>query len=366
MSGTQRGRQAIYDLVEGKVSWPPVVVPFGLDPFGWHGGRQSYREICNYALEKGTLLPKVFPVTNSLCIGKGIIEKNSKQVRKYELRCGKKLLSMKEVQNTGDSSWQVRKHWIENEDDFETFLGLKNLPPSEPDIETVRAKENQVGEYGLPYAEITDPFGIVSEMFPTDTFYIKILNDTERIMELLIQTGKRVVDSIEALCRDTGAPFILRLIGAEMAVPPFLSRDKFLYFEGEFYRRVAAIAANYNVLTAFHCHGPLREIMADIWGMGYDFIEPFEPPPRGNVSIAEALAAAKGRGIVFGGIDDVLLANGSPEDVRFAVRDCLDGARAQGANKPFILSQSATPFYDPLHERTKENLLLFMDIGTRG
>ncbi len=45
------------------------------------------------------------------------------------------------------------------------------------------AKENQIGQYGLPYAEITDPFGIVSEMFPTDTFYIKILNDTERIMK---------------------------------------------------------------------------------------------------------------------------------------------------------------------------------------
>ncbi|MBW8003152.1 MAG: hypothetical protein FVQ80_14220 [Planctomycetes bacterium] len=363
MSG-KTGRQAIYDLVEGKVSWPPVVVPFGLDPFGWHGRRESYREICNFALGKCTLLPKVFPVANSLCIGKGIIEKNNKQVRKYELLGAKKLLSMEKVQNPGDSSWHVRTRWIENEDDFETFLGLKNLPPLEPDIEAVRAKEKQIGEYGLPYAEISDPFGIVSEMFPTETFYIKILNDTERIMKLLFQTGQRVVDCIEALCRGTGCPFILRLIGAEMAVPPFLSRDKFLSFEGEFYRRVAEIAGKYNILTAFHCHGPLREIMADIWSMGYNFIEPFEPPPRGNVSIAEALTAAEGRGIVFGGIDDVLLANGSPEDVRIVVRDCLDDARPTG--KPFILSQSATPFYDPLPERAKENLLLFMELGTLG
>ncbi len=363
MSG-KTGRQTIYDLVEGKVSWPPVVVPFGLDPFGWHGSRQSYRKICDFALKKCTLLPKVFPVANPLCIGKGIIEKSSKQMRKYELPGGKKLLSMAEVQNPGDSSWHICKRWIENEDDFEAFLSIKNLSPSEPDVEAVSVKEKQIGEYGLPYAEITDPFGIVSEMFPTETFYIKILNDTERIMKLLLLTRERLIAFIEALCRDTGVPFILRLIGAEMAVPPFLSRDKFLSFEGEFYRRVAAIAANYKVLTAFHCHGPVREIMDDIWSMGYNFIEPFEPPPRGNVSIAEALAAAKGRGIVFGGIDDVLLATGSPEDVRFAVRDCLDDARHTG--KPFILSQSATPFYDPLPERTKENLLLFMNLGTRG
>lgn len=371
MSG-KTGRKAIYDLVEGKVSWPPVVVPFGLDPFGWHGNRESYGEICDFALKKCTLLPKVFPVTNPLCIGSGKIEISSTthiendntRIREYKLHGAKKLLSMEEVQNPEDSSWHVRKRWIENEDDFETFLSMKNLPPSKPDIDAVRVKETDVGEHGLPYAEITDPFGIVSEMFPTETFYIKILNDTERIMKLLLLTQERLIAFIEALCRDTGAPFILRLIGAEMAVPPFLSRDKFLYFEGEFYRQAAEIAGKYNILTAFHCHGPLREIMADIWNMGYNFIEPFEPPPRGNVSIAGALAAAKGRGIVFGGIDDVTLVNGSPEDICLAVKGCLDDARH--TKKPFILSQSATPFYDPLPERAKENLLLFMDLGIRG
>ena len=98
--------------------------------------------------------------------------------------------------------------------------------------------------------------------------------------------------------------------------------------------------------------------------MGYNFIEPFEPPPRGNVSIGEALTAAKGRGIVFCGIDDVLLVNGSLAEVRLAVKGCLDDARH--TTKPFLLSQSATPFYDPLPERAKENLLLFMDLGIRG
>ena len=76
-----------------------------------------------------------------------------------------------------------------------------------------------------------------------------------------------------------------------MAVQPFLSREKFLHFEGEFYRQVAEIAGKYKILTAFHCHGPVREIMDDVWSMGYSFFEPFEPPPRGNVSISEALAA---------------------------------------------------------------------------
>ena len=107
----------------------------------------------------------------------------------------------------------------------------------------------------------------------------------KRISKLLALTQERVIHSIEILCKKTGCPFVLRLIGAEIAVPPFMSRDDFLKFDGEFYRKVAAMARKYGIPTAFHCHGPVREIMGDIWEMGYSFIEPFEPPPRGNVSI---------------------------------------------------------------------------------
>jgi len=188
-------------------------------------------------------------------------------------------------------------------------------------------------------------------MFPTETFFIKTRTDVERIRKLLDQTGKRIIHGIETLCRDAECPFILRLTGAEMAVPPFMSRDDFLHFEGGFYTQVAAIAHRYGVPAAFHCHGPIRDIMDDVWDMGYAFIEPFEPPPRGNVSIAEALARAEGRGIVFGGVDEVILTTGRPDEVREAVQRCLNDA--MGSNAPYILSQTATPFYDPLSDAVK-------------
>ncbi|MDP2982320.1 MAG: uroporphyrinogen decarboxylase family protein, partial [Candidatus Latescibacter sp.] len=154
------------------------------------------------------------------------------------------------------------------------------------------------------------------------------------------------------------------LIGAEMAAPPFMSRGSFLRFEGKFYRDAAAITRRYGVPASFHCHGPVRDIMNDVWEMGYAFIEPFEPSPRGNVTIAEALAAARGRGIVFGGIDEVVFTMGSKDELRAAVKTCLDDSRGAGA--PYILSQSATPFYDPLTPSAKENILLFMELGIKG
>ncbi|MFA6472126.1 MAG: uroporphyrinogen decarboxylase family protein, partial [Candidatus Latescibacterota bacterium] len=236
--------------------------------------------------------------------------------------------------------------------------------PAKPDIEAVREKERQIGEHGLPYVEVCDPFYTVCEMFTTELFYIKTLTEPETIELLLSTTAGRITAGIEELCREAGCPFILRLIGAEMAAPPFMSRENFLRFEGEFYKKVAAITRRYSVPASFHCHGPVRDIMNDIWEMGYSFIEPFEPPPRGNVTVSEALAAACGRGVVFGGIDEVLFTMGTKDELRKAVETCLDGAR--GTNAPYILAPSATPFYDPINSSAKENILLFMELGTKG
>ncbi|MBN1291235.1 MAG: hypothetical protein JXB48_05285 [Candidatus Latescibacteria bacterium] len=367
-----QGRQAIYNLLHNEVSWPPVVVIFGLDPFGWHGERESYREVCDYALENCTLLPKVYPLEKPLFAGEGDIrivmngktESDGTRVRQYKLSGTPHPVSMVEIQTPGDSSWKNSKRWIETDSDLEYFLSLTDLVPAKPDCEAVRIKEKQVGDYGLPYVEVFDPFYTVCEMFPTDMFFIKCRTDTDRIMQLLDVTGARIVDGITSLCRDTGCPFILRLVGAEMAVPPFMSRNDFLKFEGSFYRTIADITHRYEIPTAFHCHGPVRDIMDDIWKMGYNFIEPFEPVPRGNVTIDEALSCANGRGIVFGGIDDVIFNTGGQEPVRKAVEECLNDARS--TNAPFILSQSATPFYDPLSESAKQNFLLYMELGTQG
>ena len=364
-----QGKSAIFKLLKGKALWPPVVVPFGLDPFGWHGERESYREICTYALDNCTLLPKVFPFPNYLSIGEGDISIVSKiysesdriKVRKSILKGVSPNLTMEEIQTPEDSSWKIRKRWLEDEEDIDTFINLKNIEPCEPDIEVIEKKTEQLGSYGLPYAEIMDPFSVVSEMFKTDTFYIKLLTDNERILYLLKETSKRIIDSIESLCRKVKSPFILRLIGAEFAVPPFLSREDFLKYDEDFYKKVIAVTGKYGIPAAFHCHGPMKDIMNDVWEWGYSFIEPFEPPPRGNVTIEEALEASSDKSIVFGGIDEVVLNTGTKEEVKNHVDNCL--MQAKGKNKPFILSQTATPFFDPINDYVKENYLLYLKLS---
>jgi len=60
----------------------------------------------------------------------------------------------------------------------------------------------------------------------------------------------------------------------------------------------------------------------------------------------------------------VLFNMGSPDDIHRAVDACLDDARETGW--PYILSQSATPFYEPLTPETERNILLFMERAAAG
>ncbi len=367
-----QGRSALYELLDGRASWPPVVVPFGLDPFGWHGERDSYRDICAFALEHCTLLPKVLPFSAPLFIGEGeatigtrhTVEADGTVVRRHFLTARERTLRMEEVQTPGDSSWKIRRRWIETDEDLDFILSLDVLPPAEPDLFAVREKERQVGGHGLPYVEVNDPFYTVCEMFSTDAFYIRTVTDSGAIEHLIGLTAARILEGIENLCRKAECPFILRLVGAEMAAPPFMSRASFLRFEGDFYQKAAQIARSWNIPASFHCHGPVRDILDDVWDMGYSFVEPFEPPPRGNLTITDALARTRRRGVVFGGVDEVLFCAGTRDDIRVAVRECLDGARGSGA--PYILSQSATPFYEPLPSTARDNIMLFMELAAKG
>jgi hypothetical protein len=66
-------------------------------------------------------------------------------------------------------------------------------------------------------------------MVPTELIYVKTINDRPRLEPLLIVTSRRILRSIEHLCRDICRPFILRLIGSEKVATPFMSREEFLY-----------------------------------------------------------------------------------------------------------------------------------------
>ena len=59
-------------------------------------------------------------------------------------------------------------------------------------------------------------------------------------------------------------------------------------YDGEIMRRIKS--ADPKATSHVHCHGNVRTLLDSFVAMGVDSTDPLEPPPQGNVDLAEVCA----------------------------------------------------------------------------
>jgi uroporphyrinogen-III decarboxylase len=80
-----------------------------------------------------------------------------------------------------------------------------------------------------------------------------------------------------------------------------------------------------------HCHGNCMEFLEVMAEMGVDSIEPLEPPPFGNVNLAEAKRRLHGRMLLSGNVMSNLFNRlTDPAETRDMVKRAIDDAAAGG------------------------------------
>ena len=81
---------------------------------------------------------------------------------------------------------------------------------------------------------------------------------------------------------------------------------------------LAQLSAEDQVFVAafVHCHGSIKKVLAGFIEMGVDVLHPFEAPPMGDVTAAEAKEMARGRLCLEGNIQIADLYEQTPEAIR--------------------------------------------------
>jgi hypothetical protein len=69
----------------------------------------------------------------------------------------------------------------------------------------------------------------------------------------------------------------------------------------------------------------MRSTLEKVIERGADFVEPMEPPPDGDITLAEAKAVARGRITLGGNIESRVLETGDGDDVEAATRRAFEG-----------------------------------------
>jgi Uroporphyrinogen decarboxylase (URO-D) len=208
---------------------------------------------------------------------------------------------------------------------------------------------------------------IHGEIFSPFTQLLELLDYTHGLMALLDEPGKFKA-CLEALTR--GAIALGRgqaargvdaiLMSSAFAGSGFISPEHYREFVLPFEKKVIeGIRSEFDVPVYTHTCGPIGDRLELLEATGTCGIDTLDPPPLGNVDLADAKERIGAHLFIKGNLDPVsVILNGTPETVLNEARHCIEVAAPGGG---YILSSacSIAPHAPPgnilkLHEAAEQ------------
>jgi uroporphyrinogen-III decarboxylase len=173
----------------------------------------------------------------------------------------------------------------------------------------------------------------------------------ERMMKITLA----VVDYL----MDAGVGPFFSLAGEEYVAPPLHGRRDFDDFNVRYDKPIIDRIHERGGRVHVHCHGSIRTVFDGFLAMGVDVLHPFEPPPMGDITAAQAKARARGRLCLEGNIQIGDMYDRTPAQIReqteALIATCFDDRRG------LIVCPTASPFIYGAGDRCFEQFKAMVD-----
>ena len=103
-----------------------------------------------------------------------------------------------------------------------------------------------------------------------------------------------------------------------------------------------------------HCHGRIRNVLPFFRQMGASAIDPIEPPPQGNITLAEVRRDYGRDFVLFGNLESSDIENLAPSEFEKIVANSLRDGTA-GSGRGFVLMPSAAAYGRIITPQTMAN-----------
>ncbi len=279
---------------------------------------------------------------------------NGSRYDRREIRLGQRTLTEVNRRDLDiNTVWHV-EHLFKDSADVEAFLALHAAQPTdlgEPDVRGVLEAERALGESGIVMIDTPDPLCLAAQLFDMADYTVLALTEPGLFHRLLQRLAADLHRRTEAIARALPGR-LWRIHGPEYASPPYLPPRLFHeYVVGYDTPMVKAIQASHGY-ARIHSHGRLRLVLAAIAATGCDGLDPIEPPPQGDLRLAEVRQQVGEQMVLFGNLEASDLENNPAEDFRDKVRTALvEGPGGRG----FVLMPSSCPYGRVLSGRTLRN-----------
>lgn len=185
------------------------------------------------------------------------------------------------------------------------------------------------GDRGLPLVGVLHPLGRLVRQATHEHVYAWLAGEAEVMHRFLENANQQVAETVTALCGAGIGPYF-GVTAHEMLIPPWMSPRMFDEYIFPYDKRVNdAIHAGGGRLRA-HCHDAVSDILEKFADMGVDALEPVEPPPFGDVDLADAKRRVGHRMMLSGNVPSQEFPTAEPAAVRQWVSEAMEAGKPGG------------------------------------
>lgn len=337
-----------------------LVDPNDPDPFNVYND-PSWLPLLQLAEERTDIirlmLPRVTPACGD-CRDEYIkteesFEDESRYIRtRVELGC-RTLTQLVRRDRDTDTSW-VLEHLLKDSDDLRAYLEMPDEVHScQVDIRNLVEADREIGERGIVMVDMGDPLCMAASLLSMGDYTVLALTERELFHSLLDKLSQHLYAVVERVAREFPG-HLWRVYGPEYATEPYLPPCLFEEYVVRYTGPIVDMIQRHGGFARIHCHGRIRNIMPYVVAMGPAAIDPIEPPPQGDMELADIRTEYGKDLVLFGNLEISDIENTEPADFEKVVaRSLEDGTLGEG--RGFVLMPSAAPCGRNISARTMTN-----------
>jgi hypothetical protein len=252
-----------------------------------------------------------------------------------------------------NTRWRI-EHLLKTADDLRAWADLPAQEfAGEVDGAGVLAAEERIGDAGIVMIDTPDPLCIVADLLPMSEYLVTALTEPAVMHRALERVAAWLQPKTEAVARVLPGR-LWRIYGPEYASPPYLAPELFREYVVRYDAPMVEAIRRHGGYARIHSHGRLEGILDDIAEMGTDGLDPIEPPPQGDVTLAEVRRRYGRQMVLFGNLEvsdiESMPTAQFAEKVRTGLRE-----GTEGDGRGFVLMPSACPYGREISALTLRN-----------
>ncbi|MGB2823853.1 MAG: uroporphyrinogen decarboxylase family protein, partial [Phycisphaerae bacterium] len=255
------------------------------------------------------------------------------------------------------------EHLLKDARDLEAYLELpEEVFAYDVDVAGLEAADEEAGDRGIVMVDTGDPICHAAPLFSMEDFTVVALTE-QRLFHRLLE---KLAPPIWKRTEKVSAAFpghLWRICGPEYATEPYLPPRLFQEYVARYTAPMIESIRRHGGFARLHCHGRIRSALPHIVEMGADATDPIEPPPLGDVELADVRREYGRQLVLFGNIEIRDVENLPPAEFeKLVAKSLADGTAGEG--RGFVLMPTACPCGRTITPRTMANYETMVRLAT--